>query len=149
MLYRVIANIITASNISIGFIVIISSFNNNLILASWLVLICVVLDIIDGKVSRLSEDLNSFGKEFDSLADLVSFVVAPSVLIFTLNRPQFFLWRMLVCLVAVFCGAFRLARFNTEAEEKISRFFNGLPSPAFGAITVAIVLVHYKYHLIQ
>ncbi|NQS99906.1 MAG: hypothetical protein HQ595_02385, partial [Candidatus Omnitrophica bacterium] len=96
---------------------------------------------------RLTNQTSEFGKQFDSLADLVSFVIAPAVLIFGLQRPEFFLWRLLVCLIAVFCGAFRLARYNVEAEDKIAHFFNGLPSPAFGTICAAIVLIIYRYNL--
>lgn len=142
------ANVTTAANLLFGAMSIFLSVIGKYVPAAWIIFFSIIFDIADGKIARMGNNgFSEFGKQFDSLADLVSFVVAPSVLIFTLNRPQFFLWRILVCLVAVFCGAFRLARFNTEAEEKISRFFNGLPSPAFGAITVSIVLVHYKYHL--
>jgi phosphatidylserine synthase len=77
----------------------------------------------------------------------VSFVVAPAVLIFTLNYPHFFLWRLLVCLITIFCGVFRLARFNTEAEEKTALFFNGLPTPGFAMCCASIALVHYRYNL--
>ncbi|MBL7085264.1 MAG: CDP-alcohol phosphatidyltransferase family protein, partial [Candidatus Omnitrophica bacterium] len=115
--------------------------------AAWIIFFSVVFDIADGKIARMGGGFSEFGKQFDSLADLVSFIIAPAVLIFTLNRPDFFLWRLLVCLVIVFCGAFRLARFNTEAEDKIAAFFCGLPSTGFGMACASIVLVHYHYNL--
>lgn len=144
---RYMANVITAANLLFGAMSILLSVMGRYVPAAWILFFSVIFDIADGKIARTGSGFSEFGKQFDSLADLISFVVAPSVLIFTLNRPEFFLWRMLVCLVAVFCGTFRLARFNTEAEERESPFFNGLPSPAFGAILASFVLIHYHYNL--
>ncbi len=141
------ANITTAANILFGAMSIFLSIIGKYVPAAWIILFSVIFDIADGKIARLSNGFSEFGKEFDSLADLVSFVVAPAVLIFTLNRPHFFLWRLLVCLIIIFCGAFRLARFNIEAEDKITIFFNGLPTTAFGMACASIVLVHYRYNL--
>ncbi len=144
---KYMANVITAANLFFGAMSIFLSVIGKYIPAAWIIFFSIIFDIADGKIARMSNGFSEFGKQFDSLADLVSFVVAPSVLAFTLNCPTFFLWRLLVCLIAVFCGAFRLARFNTEAEDKISLFFNGLPTPGFGALVASIVLVHYHYNL--
>ncbi len=144
---KYMANVITAANLFFGAMSIFLSVIGKYIPAAWIIFFSIIFDIADGKIARMSNGFSEFGKQFDSLADLVSFVVAPSVLIFTLNRPEFFLWRLLVCLVAVFCGAFRLARFNSEAEEKIDLFFNGLPSPGFGAALASFVLIYYHYNL--
>ncbi len=145
---RYMANVTTAANLLFGVMSIFLSVMGKYVPAAWIIFFSIVFDIADGKIARSGNGSSEFGKQFDSLADLVSFVVAPSILIFVLNRPPFFLWRLLICLVAVFCGAFRLARFNTEAEEKQTLFFNGLPTPGFGAVTASIVLIHYKYNLV-
>ena len=144
---RYMANVITAANLLFGAISIFLSIAGKYVPAAWVIFFSVIFDIADGKIARMSNELSGFGKEFDSLADLVSFVIAPSVLIFTLNRPEFFLWRFLICLIAIFCGAFRLARFNVEAEDKDNLFFNGLPSPVFGMTCASFVLVYYHYNL--
>lgn len=141
------ANVITAANLLFGVMSILLSVMDKFVPAAWIIFFSIIFDIADGKIARMSNQISEFGKQFDSLADLVSFVVAPSVLIFTLYSHEFFLWRLLVCLIAVFCGAFRLARFNVEAEGKIATFFNGLPSPGFGAFCASMVLVCYKYNL--
>jgi CDP-diacylglycerol--serine O-phosphatidyltransferase len=141
------ANVVTAANLLFGAMSIFLSAIGRYVPAAWIIFFCVIFDIADGKIARASHTSSEFGKEFDSLADLVSFIIAPSVLIFTLNRPEFFLWRLLVCLVAVFCGAFRLARFNSESEDKIPYFFNGLPTPGFGVFLAAGVLIYYRYNL--
>lgn len=144
---RYMANVTTAANLLFGAISIFLSVIGKYVPAAWIIFFSIVFDIADGKIARMGGGFSEFGKQFDSLADLVSFVVAPAVLIFTLNCPEFFLWRLLVCLVVIFCGTFRLARFNTEAEDKIAVFFNGLPTTGFGMVCTSIVLVHYKYNL--
>ena len=144
---RYMANVATAANLLFGVMSIFLSAIGKYVPAAWIIFFSVVFDIADGKIARMSNEFSEFGKQFDSLADLVSFVVAPSVLIFTLNRPPFFLWRLLVCLMVIFCGAFRLARFNTEAEVRQDLFFNGLPTTGFGGFLASIVLVHYHYNL--
>ena len=144
---RYMANVITAANLLFGAMSIFLSIMGRYVPAAWIIFFSIIFDIADGKIARMGNEFSEFGKQFDSLADLVSFVVAPSVLIFTLNRPEFFLWRLLVCLVVVFCGVFRLARFNSETEEKIALFFNGLPTTGFGMVCASMVLIHYKYNL--
>ena len=141
------ANVTTAANLLFGAMSILLAVTGRYVQAAWIIFFSIILDIADGKIARMGNEFSEIGKQFDSLADLVSFVVAPSVLIFTLDQPVFSLWRFLICLIAVFCGAFRLARFNTEAEDKIALFFNGLPTPAFGAATASIALVYYKHNL--
>ncbi len=140
------ANVVTAANLLFGAMSIFLAVLGKYVPAAWIIFFSIVFDIVDGKIARMGNELSEFGKQFDSLADLISFVLAPAVLIFTLNLPAFFLWRLLVCLVIVFCGAFRLARFNTEAEDKIPLFFNGLPSPGFAAPVASFVLVCYHYN---
>ncbi len=144
---RYMANVVTAANLLFGAMSIFLSVIGKYVPAAWIIFFSIAFDIADGKIARMGNGLSEFGRQFDSLADLVSFVLAPAVLVFTLNVPSFFLWRVVVCLVAIFCGAFRLARFNTEAEEKIPLFFNGLPTPGFAAPVASIALVHYRYNL--
>ena len=144
------ANVTTAANLLFGAMSIFLCVIGKYVPAAWIIFFSVIFDIADGKIARMGNSFSDFGKQFDSLADLVSFIVAPAILIFTLNPPEFLLWRLLVCLIVIFCGAFRLARFNTEAEDKIPAFFNGLPTTAFGmaCASIVLVLIHYKDTLV-
>ena len=141
------ANVVTAANLLFGAMSIFLSVSGKYVPAAWIIFFSIAFDIADGKIARMGNGFSEFGRQFDSLADLVSFVLAPAVLVWTLNVPSFFLWRVMVCLAVVFCGAFRLARFNTEAEGRQPLFFNGLPTPGFAAPVASIVLVHYRYNL--
>lgn len=144
---KYMANVATTANLLFGAMSIFLSLMGSYVAAAWIIFFSIIFDIADGKIARMGQGFSEFGKEFDSLADLVSFIVAPAILLFTLKRPHFFLWRLLVCLMVIFCGALRLARFNTEAEEKITQFFNGLPTTAFGMVCASMVLVFYRYDL--
>ncbi|MFH1245363.1 MAG: CDP-diacylglycerol--serine O-phosphatidyltransferase [Candidatus Omnitrophota bacterium] len=144
---RYMANVITAANLIFGATAIFLALMTKYVPAAWIIYLAILCDIADGKIARMGKELSEFGKQFDSLADLVSFVVAPAVLIFSLSRTTFCLWRLIACLIAVFCGTFRLARFNTENEDKQTRFFHGLPTPGFGAICASIVLISHKYNI--
>lgn len=139
-----IANAITATNLFFGAISIFLSVMGKYVPAAWIIFLAIICDIADGKLARMSNAFSQFGKEFDSLADLISFVIAPAILIFTLSQQAFFFWRLSVCILVIFAGAFRLARFNTQDQGKIALFFNGLPTPAFAAIVTSFMLLHYK-----
>lgn len=123
-------------------------------LAAWIIVWCGLLDVMDGVSARLLKATSSFGAEFDSMADLVSFGVAPAILILNaglqigrveVDSGQF--W-VLLAAVAVFvlAGAMRLARFNLMSEESSDGWFAGVPiTAAGGGLTSSIVLV-LLYH---
>lgn len=144
---RYLTDVIIVTNLLFGTMSIFLVAIGKYVSAAWIIFFSIIFSIADGRIARTGNGFTEFNKQFDSLAKLVSFVLAPSILIFTLNREPFFLWRLLVCLIAIFCGAFRLTRFNTEAEDKIALFFNGLPSLGFGATVASIVLIYHKYNL--
>jgi len=122
--------------------------------AAWIIVWCGLLDVMDGVSARLLKATSSFGAEFDSMADLVSFGVAPAILILNaglqigrveVDSGQF--W-VLLAAVAVFvlAGAMRLARFNLTSEESSDGWFAGVPiTAAGGGLTSSIVLV-LLYH---
>lgn len=143
---RYMANVITSANLMLGTVSILLAILSKFVPAAWVIFLAFICDIADGKIARMADGTSTFGQQCDSLADLVSFILAPCVLVFTFRRPEFFIWRLLACLLIVFCGAFRLARFNTESESKAA-FFNGLPSPAFGLGIASGVLLLYRYNL--
>lgn len=132
-------SICTAANLLLGVSAITSVINNNFQLSVVLVVMAAVLDRADGIVARRCNAVSNFGKEFDSLADLVSFGVAPAALLYSsalvhhLGRPG-----ILCFLLFTLCGALRLARFNTAPS---TTFFLGIPITIAGALLAILVLL--------
>jgi CDP-diacylglycerol--serine O-phosphatidyltransferase len=129
----------TAGNILCGFYSVVSAMRGELLLACWLIVVAGVLDFIDGKVAMFSRTQSRFGIELDSLADVISFGIAPGVIMY-----QFFLkdrgdWSWLVSFLFVLCGALRLARFNVETKGPEKTKFKGLPTPMAAAAVISFV----------
>ncbi len=115
--------------------------------AAWFIILGLVFDSLDGHIARIFHNPTDFGRELDSLADLMTFVVAPCILVYRVIFYQ--TWPLLFLIVFLYLGtgAHRLARFNVQAPRKDS--FEGLPSPA-AAVTVAMsILVFEKYDCSQ
>jgi len=149
-----VPNSFTAMSLLLGVASIVTTQLGDLKLAAWIIVWCGLLDVMDGVSARLLKATSSFGAEFDSMADLVSFGVAPAILILNaglqigrveVDSGQF--W-VLLAAVAVFvlAGAMRLARFNLMSEESSDGWFAGVPiTAAGGGLTSSIVLV-LLYH---
>lgn len=143
-----IPNLITSLNMVSGFIAIISAARGDVLLASWFIVAAMIFDFLDGFAARLLGAYSDIGKELDSLADVVSFGVAPAIIIFELLNStisDYFLIRerifhsivMFIPSIMPVCAALRLAIFNTDPSQSTS--FRGLPTPAnaFAVITLA------------
>lgn len=129
----------TVANVFCGFYAIISSVRGELGFAGILIGLSILLDTLDGRVARFANASSDFGKEFDSLADQVSFGVAPMMLAYSWGLH---LWPRLGWLIGflfVICGAMRLARFNIQQSTTDKRFFVGLPIPAAAGVIAALV----------
>ncbi|MDG2122264.1 MAG: CDP-diacylglycerol--serine O-phosphatidyltransferase [Verrucomicrobiales bacterium] len=117
--------------------------------AIWFILGACVFDLLDGRMARLAGAESDFGREFDSITDVVSFGVAPALLIFHLVLQEIpDQYGKLIAFVYLLCGAMRLARFNCEAampDAKASRDFRGLPIPAAAGVIVSITLALLHY----
>lgn len=148
MFFHLVANIITGGNILCGMLSIISSMGRNYSLASWLIIIAVLLDIIDGKIARLSKVYSDFGKELDSLADIVSFGIAPAVLIHMRILKSANAVGLSILFLYLICGAFRLARFNLYSKQIDNSFFIGLPITGSGGFLASCVLTLERYGII-
>ena len=125
-------SLLTVANIFCGFYSIVSSMKGDLELAAMLIGWAIVLDALDGRVARLANATSGFGKEFDSLADIVSFGVAPGVLAYVWALRLWPRVGWLACFLFLICGAMRLARFNIQKQADDKRFFVGMPIPAAG-----------------
>jgi CDP-diacylglycerol--serine O-phosphatidyltransferase len=126
-----------------GFAAILVSIRGDYPLAAVLIGLSVVFDITDGAVARLVGAVTPFGLQFDSLADLVSFGLAPALLAFTLfsqGRDEWDPLGWVVCFLWVACAAIRLARFNTTVDPTADkRYFIGMPSPGAAGVVLASV----------
>lgn len=131
----ILPNIFTSMNALCGFYSIVSSIRGNYVAGAAAVLVAMIFDIMDGRVARMTNSESRFGMEFDSLCDLISFGMAPAVLMFMWVLPNEGRVGWLTAFVFVICGALRLARFNVT-ESTDSRFFTGLPIPAAAFLCV-------------
>lgn len=136
-------NLITSASLFGGFYAIISAFDGHFEKAAIAILISGVLDGLDGRIARLTGSSSKFGVEYDSLADLIAFGLAPGVLIFTWALRPFGRYGWLAAFLFVVCGALRLARFNVQITTVESKRFNGLPIPAAAALVATTVLMFF------
>ncbi len=136
-----IPNGLSTLNLIFGFLSIISSINGNFTNAAFFILLAMFADGFDGKIARKVNAVSDIGKEFDSLADLVSFGVASSLLLYmyVLKGMDFGIF---VPILGVVCTALRLARFNVDSS---TEYFAGLPSPAYGFFAAAYVLSGFAF----
>ena len=114
------------------------------VVAAWAIMVSGVLDGMDGLVARLTRTMSDFGSEFDSLADLVSFGIAPAILMYSWALEPFGRWGWLACFLYVACAAPRLARFNVQSGDVERKSFQGIPSPG-AAGTIAVTVLFYIY----
>jgi CDP-diacylglycerol---serine O-phosphatidyltransferase len=123
----------TLGNLFFGFWAIVSAFNGNFRWAGWFIVFAGILDMLDGRVARLSGTGTRFGAELDSLVDVISFGVAPALLMYFLDFSNAGRFAWILCYIYVVAVALRLARFNVlSAGKPSSGWFTGMPSPAAG-----------------
>lgn len=137
----IVPNFFTVGNMFCGYMsVIFSVFNRDFVLASWMIMLAAFLDAMDGKVARFTNTSSKFGVEYDSLADVVSFGLAPSVLIYSFFFNE---WKMVGLFISFFPLLFssvRLARFNIQLDGLDKSHFSGLPSP-IAALSLASYII--------
>jgi CDP-diacylglycerol---serine O-phosphatidyltransferase len=134
-------SLLTTGNLFCGFLAIVRASQGRFVEAAVAVFVGMVLDILDGKVARLTRTTTQFGVEFDSLADVVSFCVAPAFILYSLALAHAGRIAWLGAFLFVICGALRLARFNIHQGVTDRRYFVGLPTPAAAGIVAAAALL--------
>jgi len=117
------------------------------ILASWLILLALIFDGLDGRVARMTNTTSQFGVEFDSLADIISFGIAPAMLLYFFIGHEFGRFGILVSALYVIFGAIRLARFNISTAKTDPNVFIGLPIPTAAVFVSMWILLFNKYTL--
>lgn len=140
----ILPNLFTTGNLFCGFWAIISVFQEKFFFAAVAILLASVFDVLDGKVARLSGATSKFGVQYDSLADLVSFGIAPAVLAFSWALRPYGRFGWLAAFLFVVCGALRLARFNVQATSGEIKYFKGLPIPAAASMIALTILLYLR-----
>jgi CDP-diacylglycerol--serine O-phosphatidyltransferase len=133
----VVPSALTLGNLFFGFWAMVSAYNHNFIWAAWFIMFSGVLDMLDGRVARLSKTGSRFGAELDSLVDVTSFGVAPAMIMYFLEFGDAGKFGWLLCYFYVVAVAVRLARYNVSHGNDRPGWFTGLPSPAAG-MTLAV-----------
>ncbi|HHO65974.1 MAG TPA: CDP-diacylglycerol--serine O-phosphatidyltransferase [Epsilonproteobacteria bacterium] len=146
-LLYVLPNLFTASSIFVGIISIVEASKGHFILASWLVLLALIFDGLDGRIARMTNTTSQFGVEFDSLADIISFGIAPAMLLYFFIGHEFGRFGILVSALYVIFGAIRLARFNISTAKTDPNVFIGLPIPTAAIFLSMWILLFHKYTL--
>ena len=126
-------NLFTTAGLFAGFYAIIAAIRGDFESAAIAIFIALVMDGLDGRIARLTNTESAFGAEYDSLADMVSFCLAPALVIYQWALLDMGKLGWMVAFIYAACGALRLARFNTQIGVEDKRYFQGLPSPAAAA----------------
>jgi len=146
-LLYVLPNLFTASSIFVGVISIVEASKEHFVLASWLILLALIFDGLDGRIARMTNTTSQFGVEFDSLADIISFGIAPAMLLYFFIGHEFGRFGILVSALYVIFGAIRLARFNISTAKTDPNVFIGLPIPTAAIFISMWILLFHKYTL--
>lgn len=134
-------SIFTSLSLFCGFYSITASIRGSMVHAGWAIVFAGIFDGIDGRIARLTGTTSKFGKQYDSLVDVISFGVAPAILVYTWSLQPYGRWGWLVTFLYIICTALRLARFNMQSESIENKYFQGLPSPASAGMIATTVII--------
>lgn len=136
----IVPNFVTTANMFCGFYSIVASIKSEFTHAAWFIILASVFDMLDGRIARLAKATSQFGVEYDSLSDLVSFGIAPSILLFQWALLPFDRLGWLAAFLFMACGALRLARFNVNSGILPKAYFQGLPIPIAAGVVATFVI---------
>ena len=146
MYVYILPNLMTVGNLFCGFYSILSSFKGDFKTASVMIVVAAIFDTLDGRLARLTRATSKFGAELDSLCDLVSFGVAPAMLMYQWALSPFGRLGLMACFLFTACGALRLARFNVQVGVVEKNYFQGLPIPMAAGIVASSYLAFEDMH---
>jgi len=144
---HLIPNLFTTGNLFCGVYAILSVFNAEYLAAAVAILVAMIFDVLDGKSARLTNSTSHFGLEYDSLSDVVSFGVAPGLLIYSWALSGQGTFGVAVMFAYVAMGAVRLARFNSTVALSDGKYFTGLAIPAAAGVVASLVL--FDHHIVR
>lgn len=139
-----LANFLSILSLFFGFVSIIFSIEAHFTFACWAIILSVIFDGLDGQIARRNPIPSEFGKEIDSLVDVVAFGIAPSVLGYIFLYKDFYFFAIAVLFTYLFCSVWRLAKYNITPKEGLVNYFNGLPTTASGGILASFILIYRK-----
>lgn len=139
-----IPNLFTLLNLSLGILSMLFMFENDYYMSSLLIILAALFDRFDGLLARKFNATSSLGKELDSLCDLISFGVAPSILVWHIRLIDFGIFGIIVTILYAIAGAYRLARYNTT---EFSGIYLGIPITLSGGIVAIMALYIIRYNM--
>ena len=138
-------NTFTAMNIGCGFIAIMYSIQGDFYRACMFIVLGAIFDSVDGRVARMTGTSSAFGEQFDSMSDLISFGMAPSIIFYNRFLVDSGRIGMVVAFLFLLCGALRLARFNANISNVASNYFQGMPTPGAAIAVLSYILLSLEY----
>lgn len=138
-------NVLTLCGLFCGFFAVLATLNGNYLHAAWAIVIANIFDGLDGWIARLTNTTTRFGIELDSLSDLVTFGVAPAVMVYKWALMPFGRIGWAAAFLFVACGALRLARYNVQTGQSSSKAFKGMPIPGAATVLASIVIFYYEF----
>ena len=137
---HILPSLFTTGNVFCGFYSFIAALNNQYYIAAWAIVLAIVFDFLDGRIARMTKTTSAFGKQYDSLADIISFGMAPAFLSYSWVLKPFGRVGWMAAFLFLLCGALRLARFNVTKPDIQGQYFIGLPTPAAAAVIASIII---------
>ncbi len=140
---HILPSLFTTGNVFCGFYSTVAVLNEDFYFAAWAIVIGMIFDGLDGRIARLTKTTSAFGEQYDSLADIITFGMAPAFLVYSWVLKPFGRLGWMAAFLFLLCAALRLARFNVSKPEVRSECFIGLPSPA-AAIVIASIVIAFE-----
>ena len=138
MFKKSIPSLFTFTNLALGIVSVLFTLNKNFFVAALLIIVSAAMDRYDGKIARFFSCTSEFGKELDSLSDLISFGTAPAILAWGYYLKNFGILGYIICIIFPIAGAFRLARYNVS---EFNNVYTGIPITIAGAVVALDTLV--------
>ena len=138
----ILPSLLTTGGLFAGFYALIAAVQGRFELAAWALIVAAIFDILDGRVARLLHAESDFGAQYDSMCDMLSFGIAPAVLMYMWALAPLHKAGWMAAFLLAAGAALRLARFNLQLETQSKRYFNGLPTPASAMLIATAVLFH-------
>ena len=137
---HILPSLFTTGNVFCGFYAFVAVLNDNFYHAAWAISIGMIFDGLDGRIARLTKTTSAFGMQYDSLADIITFGMAPAFLAYAWVLKPFGRLGWMAAFLFLLCAALRLARFNVTTPDVRGSHFIGLPSPAAAVVVASIVI---------
>jgi CDP-diacylglycerol--serine O-phosphatidyltransferase len=140
----IVPSFFTVGNMFCGYYAIIAALNERITLAAWMIFAGAFLDAMDGKVARFTKSSSRFGIEYDSFADIITFGLAPSILVYLVFMQESKFVGILLSFLPLLFGGIRLARFNIQQKGFDKNYFSGLPIP-IAALTISSFVIFSEF----